>query len=180
MKNGFTLIELLVVVLIIGVLAAIALPQYQRAVMKSRIMATLPTVRALVNAAELTELDKGHTPQTVAEVQEMDINISGSGNWALDTDNDLEYVIPEQHIRYVISHSGLAYSQLDTPAEGTLWLQLGTHSYIRDHSDYLSEGEMKCVADKNNDTAVSICEGLAHNAANCYNDNGRRVCSVRL
>ena len=62
MKKAFTLIELLVVVLIIGILAAIALPQYEKAVEKSRLAEALINIKYIKNGIEAYILENGQCP----------------------------------------------------------------------------------------------------------------------
>ena len=95
--KGFTLIELLVVVLIIGVLAAIALPMYQKAVLKSRFAALMPIGKSLSDSNEAYYLE-----HNAYASDPQDLLVQGQEEYGDDTEVAL---INERGLAYVVAYN---------------------------------------------------------------------------
>src|SRR5690554_1254433 len=91
MQKGFTLIELMIVVAIIGILASVAIPQYQNYIAKtqvSRVMAETGALRTVIETCMMEGRDASTTP--ACELGWTHSNLLGDG---FDTQNGLEVEI---------------------------------------------------------------------------------------
>ena len=143
-KKGFTLIELLVVVLIIGILAAIALPQYKMAVLKSKFATLKDMVNAIASAQERYLLTNDNY---TANIENLDVNISYKIKLCANERQCDYYLDDDKKMRFSLNALGgqsIGYWQIDSKNQ---------IAFVYQHN----EKWFQCIPYKNEGISYQLC-----------------------
>ncbi len=132
--KAFTLIELLVVVLIIGILAAVALPQYQMAVAKVRVNRLLPLMKSIESAQEVYKIANGTYSK---DFSLLDIDMPAGAN-ATSTEKEVNYADFSCYTRGIIPSTTDSLYCKDTHYKFSLekYYTSGTYCWFPDNDDF--------------------------------------------
>ena len=149
--HGFTLIELLVVVLIIGILAAVAVPQYKIAVEKTRLTEALSVAKSIKDAQERYYL--GHGNYT-GKMDDLDIGFPPSSYTDESTDevDATKITLPSGSIVYISSTSRYVYAY---DKNKTIMLTLYYANASSERSNH-----RQCSAKETDSVANRVCKSL--------------------
>ena len=96
-RKGFTLIELLVVVLIMGILASVALPQYFKSVEKSRSVEAINVLLSIADAEERHYMKTGSYVASNSNLRLLDVGISSLCYFSVHPINGNSGIYPGYH-----------------------------------------------------------------------------------
>lgn len=103
-ESGFTLVELMIVMLIIGVLAAIAIPSYMSSIKSAREAVLKEDLHIMRQAIDSYTMDKEKAPQSLDDLVQsgylkdipMDPMTHSTTTWVTDSDDTLQSVDQSQ------------------------------------------------------------------------------------
>ena len=171
--RGFTLIELLVVVLIIGILASVAMPQYTKAVEKSRAAGVIQKVKSLQNAVDMYLLaNDWPTVQfthlsSISGRENLDISFKANStmkrsglaeSYYMVFDDYYFYVVCERDVCYIVAEDNKPYKEQIVRAS---WYRYKNYTRYQP-MDTWNRGTCKYKSDSS--AGKAICEYFKQNS----------------